>query len=129
MAQLKFDPAQGVIVVSPLLEGEKALKRKTKMVLDTGATYAMISWELADGLGLKPEKAKKWINLTTASTVERSPIVKVKAITVLGRKAKNVEVVVKNLPKEAYVDGLLGLSFLKNFNLEIDFKGGVLELN
>lgn len=129
MARLKFDPAQGVIVVSPLLEGERGLKRKTKMVLDTGATYVMISWELAERLGLKPEKAKKWINLTTASTVERSPIVRVKAITVLGLKAKNVEIAVKNLPKEAYVDGLLGLSFLKNFDLGINFKEGVLELN
>ena len=99
------------------------------MVLDTGATYTMVSWELAEGLGLKPEKAKKWINLTTASTVERAPVVRVKAVTVLGRKAKNVEAAVKNLPKEAYVDGLLGLSFLKNFDLRINFKGGVLELN
>ena len=129
MAQLKFDPSQGVVVVSPLLEGERSLKRKTKMVLDTGATYVMISWELAERLGLKPQKAKKWVNLTTASTVERSPVVKVKAMTVLGHEAKNVEVAVKNLPKEAYVDGLLGLSFLKNFDLRINFKEGFLELS
>ena len=31
-------------------------------------------------------------------------------------------------PAKSYVDGLLGLSFLRNFNLHIGFKEGYLEL-
>lgn len=129
MSQLKFDPTAPVILISPLLEGENGLKRKTKMVLDTGATYVMISWKLAEALKLEPQKTKKWVDLTTASAVERTPVIKVKAITVLGKRVKNVEVAIKNLPEESRVDGLLGLSFLKNFDLRIDFENGVLELN
>ena len=53
---------------------------------------------------------------------------KVKSIVLLGKKVTNVEVAVKNLPKESRVDGLLGLSFLRNFDVRINFKEGVLEL-
>jgi hypothetical protein len=31
-------------------------------------------------------------------------------------------------PEKSYVDGLLGLSFLKRFKLSLDFRGGILEL-
>lgn len=47
---------------------------------------------------------------------------------VLGKKIKNVEAIVKDLPPEAPADGLLGLSFLKYFKLTIDFKKGFLSL-
>jgi len=53
---------------------------------------------------------------------------KVAKVKVLGKTAKNVPVVIHDLPPESAVDGLLGLSFLRNFVVEIDFKRGKLEL-
>jgi len=40
----------------------------------------------------------------------------------------NVKAIVHDLPAKSYVDGLLGLSFLRNFELNINFREGCLEL-
>lgn len=46
----------------------------------------------------------------------------------MGLTVKNVMGLVKDLPAEAGVDGLLGLSFIKHFRVRIDFKKGTLEM-
>ena len=49
-------------------------------------------------------------------------------MSVLGMKAENVEAVVHNLPQESNVNGLLGLTFLRNFRIYLDFKRGILSI-
>ena len=49
-------------------------------------------------------------------------MVTVQSVSVLGKRANDVKAVVHDLPQRSYVDGLLGLSFLKNFRLAIDFR-------
>ncbi|MBU2461581.1 retroviral-like aspartic protease family protein [bacterium] len=98
------------------------------MALDTGATYMMISWETAEVLGIKPELSRERVEIITASGVEKAPLVTLKSVTVFSKEAKEVKAVVHDLPPRSYVDGLLGLSFLKNFKFCIDFKEGVLDL-
>ena len=87
----------------------------------------MIPRRLAHSIHLKIDP-KKTIELTSATRVERVSLIVIPEIEVLGMIAKNVEVVIKNLPKESAVEGLLGLSFLKHFKLTIDFKKGELSL-
>ena len=41
---------------------------------------------------------------------------------------KGYAVAFNDLPEKSYVDGLLGLSFLKRFRLYLDFQTGILEL-
>ncbi|MCL0066073.1 retroviral-like aspartic protease family protein [Dehalococcoidia bacterium] len=123
----KIDPDAPIIVLSITLQGEDA-EKKIDMALDTGATYTMIPWEIAEILGYNPGASKERIPLITASGVERAPLITLKSISVLGKGADNVQVVVHNLPEKSYVDGLLGLSFLKRFKLSLDFRAGILEL-
>ena len=123
----KIDPDAPIIVLSITLEGEDA-EKKIDMALDTGATYTMIPWEIAEILGYNPGASKERIPLITASGVERAPLITLKSISVLGKGADNVQTVVHNLPEKSYVDGLLGLSFLKRFRLSLDFRAGILEL-
>jgi len=123
----KIDPDAPVIVLSITLEGED-IEKKIDMALDTGATYTMIPWEIAEILGYNPGASKERVPLITASGVERAPVIILKSISVLGKDADNVQVVVHDLPEKSYVDGLLGLSFLKKFKLSIDFRAGILEL-
>ena len=87
----------------------------------------MIPRRLPHSIHLKIDP-KKTIELTSATRVERVSLIVIPEIEVLGMIAKNVEVVIKNLPKESAVEGLLGLSFLKHFKLTIDFKKGELSL-
>lgn len=41
---------------------------------------------------------------------------------------ENIEVMCHDLPLEAYVEGVLGLNFLMNFDLNISFTKGTIEL-
>jgi len=43
----------------------------------------------------------------------------------LGHKAEGIEVACHDLPAK---DGLLGLSFLKHFDIDLHFKKGLLEI-
>jgi predicted aspartyl protease len=51
MSKTNFDPELPVIAVDITLEGKTDTKRRIRVVLDTGATYTMIPWEIAEALG------------------------------------------------------------------------------
>jgi clan AA aspartic protease (TIGR02281 family) len=99
------------------------------MVIDTGATLVMIPWDMAEFLGYDPATSKEWVTMTTASTVEKVPLVTMKEMTVLGHSLRDIKVAVHDMPPMGRVDGLLGLSFLSKFNLKMMFKEGYLELD
>jgi len=57
MSRIDFDPdAFGIVLFTTL--GRDDVKRRLKMVLDTGATYCMIPWHIAEELGYKPALSK-----------------------------------------------------------------------
>ncbi len=128
MVKCNFNPKEPIISVNPKMEGINEIK-KVKMALDTGATYVLIPWEIAEALGYQPELSKERIDMTTVSGVEKVPLLIIKSISVFGKKAENVKVVVHDLPAKSYVDGLLGLSFFRNFRICLDFKQGILEID
>jgi len=66
--------------------------------------------------------------MITVSGVEKTPIVTLEAVSVAGNEIRNIKALVHDLPPKSYVDGLLGLSFLKNFNIYFNFEQGFLEL-
>ena len=125
MSTLKFDPSSLSIIVNA---GIKALHPTTaRLVIDTGASLVVLPWRLATAIGIKIDP-KHTVETTTATAVETVPQVIIPEIKVLGKSVKNVEAIIKDLPSESHVDGLLGLSFLKNFKLTIDFNNGYLTL-
>jgi len=127
MVKHKIDPEAPVIVLSVTLAGG-GVEKKIEMALDTGATYTMIPWEVAEVLGYEPAVSKDRVSMVTASGVERAPLINLKSISVLGKGVDNVQTIVHNLPEKSYVDGLLGLSFLRRFKVCLDFQEGVLEI-
>ncbi len=125
MPTLKFNPEDYIIVVNSKISAKhNAIAR---LVLDTGASFVVLPWKLALGIGISIDP-NKTIQTTTATAVETVPKIVIPEMSVLGKKAKNVEAIIKDLPTDSPVDGLLGLSFLKNFNLKINFKKGQLSL-
>ena len=126
MVKVNFDVNQPVIVLDVAIKGK--VIENAKMALDTGATYIMIPWKIAKVLGLEPEVAKERIDMTTASGVEKVPLMNLESVSVLGKTAHNVKAIIHDLPQRSYVDGLLELSFLRNFNLHLNFGEGYLEL-
>src|SRR3989338_8188419 len=119
MARYKFDLKSGIIPVNVELHGERVLT--TKMVLDTGATFTIVSWDVADLLGYTPDSESK-IKIITASGTETVKTFKIKKLKALGQEASNMKLVCHNLPQESGIDGLLGLDFISKFNLFVNFK-------
>jgi len=129
MAKINFDPQSPVIAVDITLEGEGGIKRRIRVALDTGATYTMIPWEIAEALGYKPEMSKEKVTLITASGVETAPLIEIKKIKFLGEGLDDVPVVCHDLPSKSYVTGLLGSSFLRHFRITIDYPKGIFEIS
>lgn len=125
MSTLKFD----LSILSLIVNADIKATHPTiaRLVIDTGATFVVLPWRLTAAIGISIDP-QKTIEITTATTVETVPKVIIPEIQVLGKSVKNVEAIVKDLPPQAPVDGLLGLSFLKHFKLTIDFRKGLLSL-
>jgi predicted aspartyl protease len=68
------------------------------------------------------------VAITTASTIEKAPLITLERVRVLDVEAQKVMVVVHDLPPKSRVDGLLGLSFLGNFNIHLLLRDGLLEI-
>lgn len=95
--------------------------RRVQMVLDTGTTYTLISWEILESLGYDPSMSTRRVNLATAGSLEQAPVVTIAGIRALDVEALNVDVVGFDMPAPARIRGLLGLSFLKHFDIDLHF--------
>lgn len=125
MSQLKFDLSSPSIIVSADIKAD--FPTTAKLILDTGASYVVLPYDLVSRIGI-PIDPKNTVRLTSVSTVETISKIIIPEMRVLGKRVKNVEAIVKDLPPETPADGLLGLSFLKHFKLTVDFKKGLLKL-
>lgn len=120
-----FDRRSGVLLIEAVISS--TINIKARLIFDTGATYCMLPWRLVRALDLKIDPDKT-VQTTTASSVETSPIVTIPKLTVSNQSIENATCLVRDLPPLSGVDGLLGLSFLKFFNIKINFEEGFIEL-
>lgn len=125
MTDLRFDPDDLIVVNARIRSRLSSIA--TLLVFDTGASLVVLPWKLVSAIGIKIDPDIT-VQTMTATAVETVPRVVIPEMTAFGKTVKNVEAIVKDLPPEAPVDGLLGLSFLRNFKLTIDFKKSVLSL-
>jgi len=104
-----------------------AKSRIVRMALDTGASRVMVPWHVLEALGYAPAKARNKVSITTASGTEIAPLVTLDRVKVLGKTITRVSAICHDLPSQSPVDGLLGLSFLKWFDVDLHFRRRVLE--
>jgi len=94
---MRINPEDPAIILKVEIFGEIET-RIIDMALDTGSTYSIIPWNIAEGLGYGPAVSRRKITLITASSVEEAPLIVVRAIKALGMEARNVDVVCHDLP-------------------------------
>lgn len=110
----RFDPkSNGIVVFVSIRNGR--IKRRIRMVVDTGSTFNMVPWVIVEALGYQPGLSKHEMPITTANGQIHVPKVIIGETHASGRSALDCITVVHDLPETSRVDGLLGLSFLKNF--------------
>lgn len=96
-------------------------------ILDTGATFTSISRLVANTLGILSRDGS--IRLVTASGVIQAPLALLEEVDVGGAVARHVPAVILDLPNAPpSIVGLLGLSFLERFRVNLDLSSGILTL-
>lgn len=126
MSKTFFDPKLPLIVIRAYVK--KKGERMLRLALDTGCSRTIIPYEIAIALGCNPSAALQHTRIITGSGVVIAPVVTLKSIRTLGKIVRNLDVACHDLPEEGFVDGLLGIDFLKNFDLSIKFRKGIIEL-
>lgn len=113
-----------VVVIQATLNN----KRSAKFIVDTGATFTMISTALARELALATGQNSQTMPFQTANGVIEAPLTSLESITVGGMEIKNLTAAIHDAVPDPAVAGLLGLNFLSNFRMDIDTQKGFLHL-
>ncbi len=129
--------AQGGKVAVPLIRAGNAFlvrallngRREALFYLDTGASITTISTAVAQELGIPFGPGSPTMTIVTASDRIVVPVANVESIQVGGIEARDVQVVVFDLPRGSQVVGLLGNSFLSRFHVQVDPAQGILTLS
>jgi aspartyl protease family protein len=122
-----FNPKQGLIIIRAEFFGPSG-SNILRLALDTGATGTLVNIGMLVAIGYDPALTANRIQVTTGSGVEYAPLITVDQIIALGQERINFPVLCHTLPPSASVDGLLGLDFLRDQYLTIDFRSGQLKL-
>jgi clan AA aspartic protease (TIGR02281 family) len=102
--------------------------REIDVILDTGAVYTVIAWDVATDIGYDPAISRRRTPIVTANGVIEAPLITVERIRWGELEAEAVDVVCHDIPELAGIEGLLGISFLRHFRTLIDYTTGVLEI-
>ncbi|OGX35650.1 MAG: hypothetical protein A3B73_05560 [Omnitrophica WOR_2 bacterium RIFCSPHIGHO2_02_FULL_63_39] len=115
-----LDPTKPLIPVDVLLEGPQG-QQLIRMALDTGATYTIAPRWVLQAIGYQPSATGQSIEFIAAGSVERKPLVTVHGVCAFGVRVAKSPVVCHDLPAQSPVRGLLGLNFLRHFNVHLNF--------
>ncbi len=98
-------------------------KVPAELLLDTGASFVLLSNEIGRRLGVDKDKRKNIVKMQVADGRQvDAQYVLLESLKVQGVEAKKVDaaVLLDDVTGIKFKDGLLGMSFLKNFNFKID---------
>ena len=121
-----FDPKAPVVLVRAALSGPAGI-HDLSLALDTGATTTLINTAHLILAGYIPSSAPT-VPITLASGIQYVPKIAVQRLESLGAHRVNLSVLSVSLPPTSGIDGLLGLDFLRDKRLAIDFQKGKIDL-
>jgi predicted aspartyl protease len=138
-ASAPADPAAGEVALEGVGPDDAALivpvhingAGPFNLVLDTGATFTCVTTELAGQLHLPDQRGAVGIGAGVHSTA-RVRIIRYDSVRVGPAIVHDMPGCVLDLSAlnvvETGVDGLLGLNFLRAFDVQLDFRRGILTL-
>ena len=123
-ASIPIEKHGQIVIIQAMLNN----KRAVKFVVDTGASYTMISSAVAKDLDINLTRDQRTMPFQTANGLIQAPLTNLDSITVGGMEIKNLTAAVHDAVPDPQVAGLLGLNFLSNFRIDIDTQKGLLHL-
>lgn len=122
-----FQAKQGPILVEAEVTGPTR-SLTLPLLLDTGATTSLIKDSVLLALGYDLASVTDRVPMTTGSVVTTVPRVVLTRLSALGQHRFGFPVLAHPLPAVVSVSGLLGLDFLRDRTLTIDFRAGQITL-
>ena len=127
MGHISFNPTAKSIYLRLKVSNINAdTTRDILVALDTGASMTMIPTEVAIDLGYDLSNLNE--QMMTANGIVLANRIAVHKLTAIGETVENIDVVCHDLPEGSIIEGLLGLNFLRHFDVNISFSTGTLEL-
>ena len=102
--------------------------RSISLVLDTGATISGIGENIAVELGYDPSQFDHFEEFATAGGTQELPMITVSQIDIAGSKYKDFTLLCNRYFDDNYIDGVLGLDFLINYDILINFTNGYIQI-
>lgn len=119
-----YDKSAGNIIVKTVINDSLPVS----LVVDTGASLVVLSQSVVEKMGLKTEKQSSLRVIVADGRRVNAKHIILDSVRVGGAEVKNVSAAVLKNPGVRHADGLLGMSFLRNFSLSIDGQGKELVL-
>ncbi len=119
----RFDPASDLIIVKARIWGPRGMT-PVSLALDTGSAHTVIAAGLIDDLGYNPRQGEQIATVRTAVGKEQGYLLRISRFWALGFAVSDFRVHVFDLPDGFGIDGLIGLSFLRQFNVELRLAEG-----
>jgi len=119
----KPTPSEGIEInllrKHELMVAEVILENRLKQhfVVDTGASFTLISRNAARALDIQINENTPFIPVSTVSSIIFTPLVTLRSIRVGRAEMENVDVLIYDMPSG---EGLLGNSFLNKFRVVLD---------
>lgn len=120
MKVTRFDTRRDLILLEGRVWGpRKDTQRLLRLVLDTGAAETVIVPEVLDELGYSPRQGEAITVMRSAVGREEGYLIRVTRFSCLGHEVSDYRVHAHDLPEGWGIEGLIGLSFLRQLNYEI----------
>jgi predicted aspartyl protease len=99
------------------------------MSLDTGSSITLFTPRLLQEVGLDPAATTARRSVYTYDGAAELPVLQIPRLRVFGQEMHDLEVACGELPPKLGLDGVLGLNFLRHFDLRINFREEYIELH
>lgn len=120
MKVARFSPKSDLIIVKGKLRGPlNPGGRLLRLAFDTAAGETIIAPEILDELGYNPRQGEAITVMRSIVGREHGYMIRVERFECLGHQVHNFRVNAQDLPEGWNIEGLVGLSFLRQFNYEV----------
>ena len=114
---------EGVLIRGTLYNIDESIILNAKLLVDTGATKSSIRYKLATSLGCNLEEPLRSEKINTAGGKIELPVIELSKVIIGTKRVKRFEMLCNEHfdNQEMPIDGILGLDFLINYDIHIDF--------
>lgn len=120
-ASLPFTLSHGHIVVDAAVNDHPL-----RFMVDTGGVFSSITNEAAQAIGLHPAPIGRAFDIRDAGGAEASHYARIKYLSLANFRSENLTLMISHLSRGE--DGLLAPDLLRNFDIELDFATGTMNL-